>query len=93
MSCATTWSISTISSIRLKTWRRKHRFNCATSAAFPKSGRDASTTCGLEALRSSATRPGHMIEKQREIWKFTGIMAGVFVGLAVLGLINKPRSK
>lgn len=34
-----------------------------------------------------------MIEKQREIWKFTGIMAGVFVGLAVLGLINKPRSK
>lgn len=34
-----------------------------------------------------------LVEKQREIWKFTGIMIGVYLVLVVLGLINKPRPK
>lgn len=33
-----------------------------------------------------------LIERQKEIWKFTGIMGGVFAGLAVLGLINKRKT-
>jgi hypothetical protein len=37
--------------------------------------------------------PGHMITKQKEIWKFTGIMAGAFLFLAVLGFVNKPSWK
>jgi hypothetical protein len=35
--------------------------------------------------------PGQLIQKQKEIWKFTGIMGGIFLFLAFLGLINKPR--
>lgn len=52
----------------------------------------------LYDLRSSGVTilsysPAHMIQKQREIWKFTGIMVGVYFVLVVLGLINKPRKK
>jgi hypothetical protein len=32
----------------------------------------------------------HLQEKQAEIWKFTGVIGGVFLILMVLGLINKP---
>ena len=32
-------------------------------------------------------------EKQENIWKFTGLMAGIFAFLVVLGLINNPRPK
>lgn len=32
-------------------------------------------------------------QKQREIWKFSGIMAGIFLALAVVGWIGKPRKK
>lgn len=34
-----------------------------------------------------------LAEKQRGILKFTGIMVGVFLLLAVLGMVNKPRRK
>lgn len=37
--------------------------------------------------------PGYLIQKQKEIWKFTGIMVGVYVFLAILGIINKPRRR
>ena len=37
--------------------------------------------------------PGHLIQQQKEIWKFTGIMVGAFILLAALGLINKPRQR
>ena len=32
-------------------------------------------------------------EKQQAIWKFTGMMAGIYAFLILLGLINKPRLK
>ena len=37
--------------------------------------------------------PGYLIEKQKDIWKVTGIMAGVYLILVVLGIINKPRPR
>lgn len=52
----------------------------------------------LYDLRSSGISimsysPGYLIQKQKEIWKFTGIMAGVYLILVVLGIINKPRQR
>ena len=35
----------------------------------------------------------HLYLQQKEIWKFTGIMGGVYALLVVLGLINKPRRR
>lgn len=45
---------------------------------------------GIPVVRYSAAQ---LFQKQREIWKFTEIMGGVFLLLAVLGLINKPRPR
>ena len=45
---------------------------------------------GIPIVRYSAAQ---IFKKQREIWKFTGIMGGVYLILVVLGLINKPRRK
>lgn len=45
---------------------------------------------GIPVVRYSAAQ---LFQRQREIWKFTGIMGGVFLLLAVLGLINKPRPR
>lgn len=45
---------------------------------------------GYSVLRYS---PGHLMEKQKEILKFSGIMAGAFLFLAALGYLNKPRRK
>ena len=45
---------------------------------------------GIPIIRYSAAQ---LFQKQREIWKFTGIMGGVFLILAVLGWIGHPRQK
>lgn len=45
---------------------------------------------GISVVRYSAPQ---LLEKQREIWKITGIMGGVYLILVVLGLINKPRTR
>ena len=37
--------------------------------------------------------PFQLKKKQAFIWKYTGIMTGVFILLASLGLINKPRTR
>jgi hypothetical protein len=37
--------------------------------------------------------PGYMIQKQKEIWKITGIMGGVYLIIVVLGFLNKPRPR
>ncbi len=34
-----------------------------------------------------------LLQKQREIWKFTGIMVGIFLALAVVGRIGRPRQR
>ena len=34
----------------------------------------------------------YLVEKQREIWKITGIAAGVFVLLAIVGMVSKKRT-
>jgi hypothetical protein len=52
----------------------------------------------LYDLRSSGVTvmgysPAHLILKQREIWKFTGIMGGIYLILVVLGLISKPAKR
>lgn len=49
----------------------------------------------LYDLRSSGTSvlsysPAYLITHQREIWKFTGIMAGIYLFLIVIGFIKKP---
>lgn len=45
---------------------------------------------GISVVRYSAAQ---LVQKQREIWKFTGIMVGVYAVLVVLGLINKPKPR
>jgi hypothetical protein len=35
----------------------------------------------------------YLQQKQKEIWKTTGIMGGVYAVLVVLGLLNKPRKR
>jgi len=45
---------------------------------------------GIPIIRYSAAQ---LHQKQKEIWKFTGIMAGVFLALAVVGWIGHPRQK
>lgn len=41
----------------------------------------------VPVLRYSAFQ---LEDKQKEVWKFTGIMGGIFLILTVLGFINKP---
>ena len=43
---------------------------------------------GVSTLRYT---PKLLEEKQREVWKFSGIMCGAFLFLVVLGFLNKPR--
>ncbi len=45
---------------------------------------------GISIIRYSAAQ---LHQKQKKIWKFTGIMAGVFLALAVVGWIGHPRKK
>ena len=45
---------------------------------------------GIPIIRYSAYQ---LAEKQKEIWKFTGIMGGVFAALAVVGWIGHSRRK
>ena len=45
---------------------------------------------GIPILRYSAAQ---MLQKQQLIWKFTGIMGGIYLILLILGFINKPRNK
>lgn len=45
---------------------------------------------GIPIVRYSAAQ---LHQKQKEIWKFTGIMGGIFLALAVVGWIGKPRQK
>jgi hypothetical protein len=45
---------------------------------------------GIPMIRYSAAQ---LHQEQREIWKFTGIMAGVFLALAVVGWVGRPRQK
>jgi len=34
-----------------------------------------------------------LIERQKEIWKFTGIMGGIYLVLVALGFVGKPRKR
>lgn len=45
---------------------------------------------GMPVLRYSGA---YLNEKQTFIWKFSGIMFGMFMLLSGLGLVNKPRRK
>ncbi len=45
---------------------------------------------GVPIVRYSAAQ---LLQKQRGIWKFSGIMGGVFLSLAILGKIGHPRKK
>lgn len=35
----------------------------------------------------------HLQQRQKEIWKITGVIGAVYMFLIVLGMINKPRNK
>ncbi|MEN7973818.1 MAG: hypothetical protein ABFR47_08290 [Verrucomicrobiota bacterium] len=45
---------------------------------------------GIPIIRYSSAQ---LHQKQEEIWKFSGIMGGIFLALAVVGWIGKPRRK
>jgi len=45
---------------------------------------------GIPVVRYSAAQ---LFQKQRAIWKFTGIMGGVYLVLVALGLVNRSRAK
>jgi hypothetical protein len=45
---------------------------------------------GIPVLRYSTAQ---LNQKQEEIWKFTAIMGGVFLILAAVGWVGKPRKK
>lgn len=45
---------------------------------------------GIPIIRYSAAV---LHQKQREIWKFTGIMGGVFLILSAVGWVGRPRKK
>ncbi len=45
---------------------------------------------GIPIVRYSAAQ---LVQKQREIWRFTGIMSGIFLALAGVGWIGRPRQK
>ena len=45
---------------------------------------------GIPIVRYSAAQ---LFQKQREIWKFTGIMGGIFLALAAVGMIGQPRRR
>ena len=52
----------------------------------------------LYDLRSSGVSimsysPAYLVLEQREIWKFTGIMGGIFLFLLAIGLIKKPARR
>lgn len=45
---------------------------------------------GIPIVRYSAAQ---LFQKQRGIWKFTGIMGGIFLALAAVGMIGQPRQR
>lgn len=45
---------------------------------------------GIPIVRYSGAQ---MHQEQKEIWKFTGIMVGVFLALAAIGWVGRPRQK
>lgn len=45
---------------------------------------------GIPIIRFSG---GQLTMKQKEIWKFSGIMGGIFLGLAVVGWLGRPRTR
>jgi len=45
---------------------------------------------GIPIVRYSAAQ---LFQKQREIWKFTGIMGGIFLVLGAVGMIGQPRRR
>ena len=45
---------------------------------------------GIPVVRYSAAQ---LFQKQRAIWKFTGIMGGVYLVLVALGFINRSRAR
>ncbi len=45
---------------------------------------------GIPIVRYSAAQ---LFQKQRAIWKFTGIMGGVYLVLVALGFINRSRER
>jgi hypothetical protein len=45
---------------------------------------------GIPIIRYSPTQ---LRQKQQDVWKFTAIMSGVFLILAVLGWVGRPRRK
>jgi len=35
----------------------------------------------------------YLQQKQEEVWKITGVMAGIYAVLVILGLLNRPRRR
>lgn len=60
---------------------------------FPKFWKRHLYDLRIGGISKMGYSPVQRIEKQRSIWKFTGIMGGVYLILVVLGLINKPQPR
>jgi len=61
--------------------------------AFPKFWKRQLYDIRSNGVSFMSYSSANLILEQREIWKFTGIMGGVFLGLVVLGFINKPKRR
>ncbi|VGO15557.1 hypothetical protein PDESU_04142 [Pontiella desulfatans] len=58
---------------------------------FPKVWKQTLYSMEIEGQPLIQLFPWRLADKQRYNWKVTGVVAGLFVFLGVLGFINKPR--
>ncbi len=60
---------------------------------FPKFWKRELYDMRIEGRSTMSYSAYYLLQKQKDIWKITGILVGIFLFLAALGFINKPRAK
>jgi hypothetical protein len=63
------------------------------SQAFPKVWKRSLYDVRVDGRSILRYSPQQLAEKQKFIWKFSGIIGGAFLLLAFIGMINKPRRR
>lgn len=61
--------------------------------AFPKFWKRSLYDMRINGQSVMSYSQYYLTEKQKENWKITGIMAGIYLFLVVVGLLNKPRRR
>ena len=60
---------------------------------FPKVWKKSVYSLNQNGIPFMSYSAAQKLQKQRATWKLTGIMAGIYAGLLVLGFINKPKRR